>query len=243
MTRVLSVISFKTDRWYWRDWSAMILKSYLSIYLFPCLQHWTQALDLGIWAVRSLKQFFILGTWLLEQALSCSALWALPDPQCPLFLITKIQTLVGGYVNNKMKEKWSPLYSRDHLLAKLPLFHMQAVSSGQRGLQCWTVWPGLPICHGERRCAFSGPPGFYVLCQPARLPLWSRLCGWPSCQVGVFRGQGWFFISPPPGAAGVSGTATHLGWDPHQLWAIFPTFGCERRFRPAGTGGEMRGQA
>lgn len=243
MTHVLSVISFKTNWWYWWDWSAMILKSYLSIYLFPCLQHWTQALDLGIWVVRSLREFFILGTWLLEQALSSLALWVLPDPPCLLFLITKIQNSAGGYVNNRLKEKWSSLYSRDHLLAKLSPF---------------------PCAGSEFRAARPA-----VLDSVARSPhswRWAQvcflkasrvLCPLPACEAPPLEQSVWLAILPgrcvprpglvfhlsTPGAAGVSGTATHVGWDPHQLWAIFPTFGCERHFRPAGTEGEMRGQA
>lgn len=72
-------------------------------------------------------------------------------------------------------------------LTSSSLFHVEAVSLGQLGLQCWRVWPRLPLspcsaprnggcfssCHGERRCAFSaGPLGFCsALLQPVRIPL------------------------------------------------------------------------
>lgn len=49
-------------------------------------------------------------------------------------------------------------------------------------------------------------------------------------------------FSSPPRAAEVSGTPTHLGCRPHQLWAIFLTLSCEGGYRHAGTG-ERRGAA
>lgn len=137
------------------------------------------------------------------------------------------------------------------------LFHMEAVSSGQLGLQCWTVWPRLPLspcsaprnggcfssCHGERRCAFSARPlGFCsALHQPVRIPLFGEvglvdhLARWVCSRPGLVSSppqglQG--FLAHPDTWAETRVSSVHL---PHLwLWGVLQT--CRHRGR------EMRAQ-
>lgn len=117
-------------------------------------------------------------------------------------------------------------------LTSSSLFHVEAMSLGQLGLQCWTVWPHLPLspcsaprnggcfssCHGERRCAFSaGPLGFCsALHQPVRIPLFGEvglvdhLARWVCSRPGLVS-------SPPQGLQGFLAHPRELGPSPPPL--------------------------
>lgn len=149
-----------------------------------------------------------------------------------------------------MWTKWkvkSSVLQRQFTSHAFPFFHMQAVSTGQVGLQCWTVWPRPPICHGACRCASSGPPGFYVLCQPARLSLEQSV--WLAILPGrcVPRPGLVFHLSTPRGCRGFWHSYTPglrstsaLGHLPHLwLWEALQT--CRHWGRDERTGLELAG--
>lgn len=130
------------------------------------------------------------------------------------------------------------------------------MSSRQTGLRCLMMLPHLPWCTVFfPTMALSSPAlgkvglfsrrswcaqvcllkaSVFLVLPSACLPVFGgAYASWLPCQVDVFlKGKpGLVFHLSTPGAAGVSGTHTYLGWHPHQLWAIFPTFGCERQLQ------------